>query len=298
MRSTKLDFNSLRIFVASAHKGSFTLAAKSLDIPLPTVSRRMLELEKDLQTQLFERSTRGCVVTEAGARLLAQVSPGIEMLSEFESSSVLESPALSGRLRLSLPQSFRPVWQLLGRFQRENPNIRVSVHSTERRVDLVADGIDVALRVGALSDDTIVARHVADFRHILVCSPEMAQRLTHIRQPQEIVSVPCAAWGSAIDDRPVWRLGGMAIAVEPTLMVNDYLQLLDRAVAGDVLTELPSFLAAEQLRSGRLVEILPDHPFSPSPIHLIYRRLRHPRNTVRSYVDFCAAHLPAYMAAQ
>ncbi|WP_372393363.1 LysR family transcriptional regulator [Xanthomonas sp. NCPPB 3582] len=298
MRSIKLDFNSLRIFVASAQKGSFTLAAKSLGIPLPTVSRRMLELEKDLQTQLFERSTRGCSVTEAGTRLLAQVSPGIEMLSEFESTSLLESPTLSGRLRLSLPQSFKPVWQLLGRFQRENPNIRVSVHSTERRVDLVADGIDVALRVGAISDDTIVARHVADFRHVLVANPEMAQRLTHVKQPQDIGAVPCATWGSGIDDRPIWRLGGMAVAVEPSLMVNDYLQLLDRVLAGDVLTELPSFLAAEHLRNGRLVEMLPNHPFSPSPIHLVYRRLRHPRNTVRTYVDFCADHLPEYIAAQ
>ncbi|NIJ79268.1 LysR family transcriptional regulator [Xanthomonas cannabis] len=298
MKSVKLDFNSLRIFVASAQKGSFTLAAKSLDMPLPTVSRRMLELERDLQTQLFERSTRGCTVTEAGARLLAQVAPGIEMLSEFESTSVLESPTLSGRLRLSLPQSFRPIWQLLGTFQRENPNIRVSVYSTERRVDLLADGVDVALRVGPISDDSVVARHVASFRHVLVASPEMATRAADVREPQDVHSVPCATWGSAIDERPVWRLGGSAISVEPGLMVNDYLHLRDRAIAGDFLTELPSFLAAEPLRNGHLVEVLPNHPFPQSPIHLVYRRLRHPRATVRSYVDFCAEQLPAYIDAQ
>lgn len=297
LRATKLDLNSLRMFVAAAQKGSFTLAAKGLGVPLPTISRRLLDLEKDLQTQLFERSTKGCSVTEAGARLLAQVAPGIEMLSEFESASILESPTLSGRLRLSLPQSFRPVWQLLSRFQRENPDIQVSVHSTERRVDLVADGIDVALRVGAISDDTVIARHVADFRHVLVTSPEMAKRLTHVRQPTDIVSATCATWGSAVDNQPVWNLGGISVAVEPRLMVNDYLQLADRALAGDALTELPSFLAAEHLRSGRLVEILPDHPFPLSPLHLVYRRLRHPRTTVRAYVDFCANHLPEYLGA-
>lgn len=298
MKSIKLDFNSLRMFVASAQRGSFTLAAKSLHIPLPTVSRRMVELERELQTQLFERSTKGCVVTEAGARLLAQVAPGIEMLNEFESTSVLESPTLSGRLRLSLPQSFRPLWQLLGRFQREHPNIKVSVYSTERRVDLLADGVDVALRVGAISDDSIIARRVAEFRHILVASPQMAQRLAHIEHPSDLATVPCATWGSALDERPVWRLGTHPISVDPGLMVNDYLHLLDRAVAGDFLTELPSFLAAEHLRNGRLIEVLPDHPFSLSPIHLIYRRLRHPRATVRSYVDFCAEHLPRYIEAQ
>lgn len=298
MKSLKLDFNSLRIFVASAQRGSFSLAAKSLDVPLPTVSRRMLELERDLQTQLFERSTKGCTVTEAGARLLAQVAPGIEMLSEFESTSVLESPTLTGRLRLSLPQSFKPAWQVLGAFQRENPNIQVSVQSTERRLDLVADGVDVALRVGAISDDAVVARHVADFRHILVASPDMATRLAHVRQPQDIGHVPCATWGSALDQQPTWRLGTAVIGVEPALMVNDYLHLRDRALAGDVLTELPSFLAAEHLRNGRLVEILPAHPFPLSPMHLIYRRLRHPRATVRTYVDYCATNLPACLAAQ
>ncbi len=298
MKSIKLDFNSLRIFVASAQKGSFSLAARSLEIPLPTVSRRMLDLERELQTQLFERSTKGCTVTEAGARLLAQVAPGIEMLSEFESTSVLESPSLSGRLRLSLPQSFKPVWQLLGVFQRENPNIRVSVHSTERRLDLVADGVDVALRVGPISDDSVVARHVADFRHILVASPQMASRLTHLQHPRDIHSIACATWGSALEGTPTWRLGAVAVSVEPALMVNDYLHIRDRALAGDVLTELPSFLAAEALRNGSLVEILPDHPFPSSPIHLVYRRLRHPRATVRTYLDYCAAHLPAYLAAQ
>lgn len=293
LRAQKLDYNSLRIFVATAHQGSFSLAAKSLGIPLPTVSRRMLELERDLKTQLFDRTTRGCVVTEAGARLLAQVGPGIEILNEFESASPQDDSRLNGRLRLSMPQSFGPWWELLGDFQRLHPGIKVSIHSTERRLDLLADGVDVALRVGAISDDTVVARHLGDFRHILVAGPRLAAKACHFTQPAEVMEMPCAAWASAIDAQAVWKLGETEVRPHAALLVNDYLHLRDRALAGDVLTELPSFLAAKDIREGRLVEILPTHPFPQSSLHLVYRRLRYPLAIVRAYIDFCTANFPA-----
>ncbi|MHA6833489.1 LysR family transcriptional regulator [Ralstonia pseudosolanacearum] len=287
MRAQKLDYNSLRIFVVTAHSGSFTLAAKSLGIPLPTVSRKMLELEQDLKTQLFDRTTRGCTVTDAGARLLAQIGPGVEILNEFESTSQLDNSQLVGRLRLSLPQSFGPWWELLGQFQRLNPGIKVSIYSTERRVDLLSDGVDVALRVGSISDESVVARHLGDFRHVLVASPELAKRASHFSQPSDIYELPCATWGSAMDEQPIWRLGGSPIKVNAALVVNDYLQLRDRALSGDFLTELPSFLAAKDISEGRLVEVLPSHPLPYSSLHLVYRKLRYPSAIVRSYIDFC-----------
>lgn len=290
MRENRLDYNALKIFVTVAHCGSFTSAAKSLDIPLPTVSRKMLELERDLKAQLFDRTTRGSMLTDAGARLLAQVGPGIEILDEFDRTSPLDSSQLAGRLRLSLPQSFGPWWELLGQFQRLNPGIKVSIYSTERRVDLLSDGVDVALRVGAIADDSVIARRLGDFRHILVASPELAKRAHHFSQPSDIHQLPCATWGSAMDEQPVWRLGNTAINVNAALVVNDYLHLRDRALSGDFLTELPSFLAAKDIREGRLVEILPDHPFPYSSLHLVYRKLRYPSAVVRSYIDFCSEH--------
>ncbi|MDR8071907.1 LysR family transcriptional regulator [Burkholderia cenocepacia] len=277
--------------------GSFTVAAKSLGIPLPTVSRKMLELERDLKTQLFDRTTRGCAVTDAGARLLAQIGPGVEMLNEFENTAQLDSTQLTGRLRLSLPQSFGPWWELLGMFQRLNPGIRVSIYSTERRVDLLSDGIDVALRVGAISDESVVTRHLGDFRHILVGSPSLVTGTARVTEPADISKLPCAAWGSTIDEQPVWKLGTSSVSINASLIVNDYLHLRDRALAGDFLTELPFFLAAKDLREGRLVEVLPDHPFPSSSLHLVYRRLRYPLAIVRSYVDFCTTNFPHFLDA-
>lgn len=295
MRVPKLDYNSLRIFVASAQSGSFTLAAKNLDIPLPTVSRRILELERDLNAQLFDRTARGCTVTDAGEQLLARIGPGVEILNEFESTSQLDSSQLVGRLRLSLPQSFGPWWELLGMFQRNNPGVNVSIYSTERRVDLLADGVDVALRVGSISDDSVVARHMGNFRHILVANPALAKGASHFTHPSDVLKLPCATWGSSIDEQPVWRMGESSINVNAALIVNDYLHLRDRALAGDFLTELPSFLAGRDLKEGRLVEVLPDHPFPYSSLHLVYRKLRYPRAIVRSYIEFCTANFPHFL---
>ncbi len=250
-----------------------------------------MELESDLKVQLLERTARGCRVTEAGSRLFEHASGGIEALQEAERSIMSEQARLVGRLRLSLPQSFEPWWELLGLFQRAHPDIQVSVYSTERRVDLFADGVDVALRVGAIADDTVVARQMLTFRHILVASPQVVERHGALNHPTDLSRYPCAAWGSTLDARPIWTLGGHAHKVSATFTVNDYLHLRARALAGDIVTELPSFLAAEHLKKGDLVELLSEHPFPDTPLNLVYRRQRHASTIVRAYLDFCSTHL-------
>ncbi|MEF0944075.1 LysR family transcriptional regulator [Rhizobium sp. BR 362] len=279
------------MFIAVTQTGSLSAAATRIGVPLPTLSRKIALLESDLNMQLLERTARGCRVTEAGSRLFEHASGGIEALQEAERLIMSAQARLVGRLRLSLPQSFEPWWELLGLFQRAHPDIQISVYSTERRVDLLADGVDVALRVGAIADDTVVARHMLSFRHILVASPRLVERPGALNHPADLNRYPCAAWGSTLDARPVWMLGGHSSPVPATFTVNDYLHLRARAIAGDVVTELPSFLAAEPLKRGELVELLPEHPFPDTPLHLVYRRQRHPSTIVRTYLDFCSTHL-------
>lgn len=287
-----MDYNAVHMFVAVAQTGSLSAAAVRLAVPLPTLSRKIAELEADLKVQLLERTARGCKMTQAGSRLYDHASTGIEALQEAERALLSEQVKLIGRLRLSLPQSFEPWWDLLAEFQRAHPGIQVSVYSTERRVDLLADGVDVALRVGPIADDTVVARHMLSFRHILVASPELVSRLGGPKEPSDLERYPCAAWGSTLDARPAWTLGGKILQIGAAFTVNDYGHLRTRALAGDVVTELPSFLAAEHLRSGKLVELLEDHPFPASPLHLVYRKQRHPSTIVRAYLDFCKGQVP------
>ncbi|UIJ46034.1 LysR family transcriptional regulator [Sphingomonas cannabina] len=292
-----MDLNAARMFVAVVQAGSLSAAAARLDIPLPTLSRRIRALERQLDVQLLERSARGTRLTDAGNRLYEHAGRGVEALLEAEQAVVSDQAQLKGRLRLSLPQSFEPWWDLLAAFQHRYPDIQVHVHSTERRVDLTEDGIDVALRVGAIVHETMVARHMLSYRHVLVASPELVGRLGMPAEPDALHRLPCAAWASRVDVPPRWELGGHRIEPRSILSTNDYHHLRRRALDGDVVTELPPFLAGPAIREQRLVPLLPGHPLPEQAIHLLYPAHRHPSTIVRTYLDFCRGYLPRIVAA-
>jgi DNA-binding transcriptional LysR family regulator len=292
-----MDLNALRMFVAVVQAGSLSAAGSRLGIPLPTLARRIRELERQLKVQLLERSTRGAKPTDAGSRLYEHANRNIEALLEAEQTVVRDQAGLKGRLRLSLPQTVLPWWELLAAFQRRYPNIEIYVYSTDRRVDLIEDGIDVALRVGAIVHEAMVARRILSFRNIVVASPELVKRLGLPDEPSALQRYPCAVWASRNDAPPRWELGGHEIEPNAVLATNDYHHLCCRALAGDVVTELPPFLAAAPLRERRLVPLLPEYPLPEWHISLLYPPRRHQSTIVRAYLDFCQSYLPNVIQA-
>lgn len=292
-----MDLNAVQMFVSVAQAGSLSAGAARLRLPLPTVSRRIRELERQLSVQLLERSVRGTRLTDAGARLYEHASRGIEALSEAEQAVVSDQAQLKGRLRLSLPPAFEPWWELLSQFQHRYPGIQLHVFSTERRVDLVEDGIDVALRVGTIVHETMVARRMLAYRHVLVAGRTLIARLGLPESVEALHRFPCAAWSSGADVASSWHLGEETIAPRTVLTTNDYAHLRNRALAGDVVTELPPFLAASALRQGDLVALLPDKPMPEMQINLLYPSHRHPSAIVRTYLDFCQQQLPLLLTS-
>jgi DNA-binding transcriptional LysR family regulator len=292
-----MDLDATRMFVAVVQTGSLSAAATRLGTPLPTLSRRIRDLERQLKVQLLERSARGTKLTDAGTRLYEHASRGIEALLEAEQAVVSDQARLKGRLRLSLPQSFEPWWDLLAAFQRRYSEIQVHVYSTERRVDLIEDGVDVALRVGTIVHETMVAQHVLSYRHVLVASPRLVERFGLPAQPDALHRFPCAVWASGIDVPARWELGGQVIEPKAVLSTNDYHHLRSRALDGDVVTELPPFLAAAPIREKRLVPLMPQHPLPEQSINLLYPPHRHQSTIVRTYLDFCQSYLPKIVQA-
>jgi DNA-binding transcriptional LysR family regulator len=292
-----MDLNAVRMLVAVVQSGSLSSAATRLEIPLPTLSRRIRDLERQLKVQLLERSARGTKLTDAGARLYEHAGWGIETLLDAERAVVNDQANLKGRLRLSLPQTFEPWWDLLSAFQRRYPDIEVYLYSTERRVDLVEDGIDVALRVGAIVHEAMVARRVLSFRNVLVASPQLVKRFGVPRHPDALQRLPCGVWASRIDDRARWELGGHIVEPRAVLSTNDYHHLCIRALRGDVVTELPPFLAAGPIRDKHLVPLLPRYPLPEWSLNLLYPPHRHQSTIVRTYLDFCQSYLPKIIQA-
>ena len=292
-----MDLNAVRMFVAVVQAGSLSAAATRLDIPLPTVSRRIRDLERQLEVQLLERSARGAKLTDAGARLYEHAGRGIETLLDAERAIATDQANLKGRLRLSLPQTFEPWWDLLSAFQRRYPDIEIYLYSSERRVDLVEDGIDVALRVGAIVHEAMVARRVLSFRNVLVASPQLVKRFGAPKHPDALQRLPCGVWASRIDDRVRWQLGEHSVEPRAVLSTNDYHHLCTRALRGDVVTELPPFLAAGHIRDKRLVPLLPQHKLPEWSLNLLYPPHRHQSTIVRTYLDFCQSYLPKIVQA-
>jgi len=172
----------------------------------------------------------------------------------------------------------------------------VVVYTTERAVDLSLGGIDIALRIGPVVHECLVARRLLRYRHALVASPTLLERFGTPTSPDALFALPTAIWVRDANAHRPWLLGEREIEPAAVLAVNDYLHLRRRAIAGDVVTELPPFLAAEALREGRLVALLPDHPFPEQEVSLLYQRQLQPSRVVRAYLDHCQRAVGGYLA--
>lgn len=290
-----MDLNALEMFVLAAETGSLSSAARRGGIPLPTLSRRIRALEKQLGARLLERGAQRLALTDAGRRLYERAAPGLEVLADAKRSAMDAHASMAGTLRVSIPPDFEPWWDLLARFQRIHPQAALQVLVSERRVDLVADGIDVALRVGELGDSEDVARPVAAYRHVLVASPSLLAGSRPITRPAHLDGLPCGAFGLR-PDRTRWELGGKAFVFTPRVVANQYASLRALALAGACITELPPFLARDHLARGELVRVLPQMLMPDKRLSLVFPSNRFVPTLVREYIDFCARLGPALVA--
>lgn len=283
-----MDLNSVRLFVAAVQAGSLSEAARRAGVPLPTVSRRVRNLEDELGARLLERSAQGLKLTDAGARLFASVEPALAILVQAE-QGVHDTAGVAGRLRVSLPPHFEPLWSVFEGFGERHAGVRFDIFVTDRRVDLVSDGIDVAIRVGEGGSSSYIGRTLARYRHRLVAAPAYLEGLA-IEHPRDLTRLSCACWRSAAS--PSWQLGDEALALEPLVATNDYQHLLHLALSGRVVTELPPFLAHGPLERGQLVEVLPDHPLPRQTVRALVADARLLSPLVRHFLDFVAETVP------
>ena len=183
------DLNSLAIFAKVVEAEGFSEAARRLKIPISTVSRRVAELEDQLRVRLLERSTRNLRLTDVGAEVLEHAQRSAELSEAVDSLVSNQLSTVAGVLRLSAPPSISDTLlaPLLGAFQASHPNLRIQVLVTDRFVDLIAEGIDLAFRFGALRDSSLVARKILTYRHQLVASPAYLERVQAPRSPRDLL---------------------------------------------------------------------------------------------------------------
>lgn len=291
---------AMRIFARVAHLGSFTKAAEQLQLPRPTVSNAVQYLEKHLKIRLLQRTTRRVALTAEGAtyyercvRLLADLDD-VETLFEDAGTSP------RGVIRVDLPERFalNQVIPALPVFHARYPDLRVVISTTDRFVDLVADGIDCAVRVGVLSDTSLVARRVGEMAQINCASPAYLARHGTPRSPDELPDHVAVGYFSSRTGRELdWEYADMdsgdvhTVKMHSVVSVNSSQAYLACCVAGLGLIQAPRDGLAPLLADGALVEVLPEWNAGPLPVSVVFPTGRHLAPRVRIFVDWLAETL-------
>lgn len=252
----------LAAFLAVAETGSFTGAAKKLGRDASIVSRRVSQLEQQLGVRLLSRTTRRVALTEVGALYQRRIQGILDELAEAsrEASEVASSP--QGLLRISLPVTFGRQWiaPLLPRFLARHPQIRIDASFSDRQVDVVSEGFDVAIRVGVLRDSSLAARKLASYRNLLVAAPSYIASHGKPRTPNDLKKHSCIGF-SGLRSWPDWPLtrGDQRKTVRPAgpLVADNSEAVLIATIAGAGITLAADWLAGPALREGKLVEVLP-----------------------------------------
>jgi len=293
------DLNSLAIFAKVVEARSFSVAARRLKMPISTVSRRVAELEDQLGVRLLERSTRNLRLSDIGAEILGHAQRAAELSETLDIAVSNQLSTVAGILRLSAPPSLSDTLlaPLLCAFQASYPHVRVEVLVTQRHVDHIAEGVDLAFRLGVLKDSSLVARQILTYRRQLVAAPAYLRRVEPPKTPKDLLKHRLLAFARRPGD-PSWTFVHQSgretqtISFAPHLSMNDYAGLTPALLAGAGIGELPPVVQPELLRDGRLVEVMPDWRFPPWDLSVVHLGNRHISRPVRVFKEFAVQMAP------
>jgi DNA-binding transcriptional LysR family regulator len=299
LREAMADLNSLAVFAKVAEASSFSEAARRLKLPVSTVSRRIAELEDQLGVRLLERSTRSLRLTELGAEVLEYAARSAELSEAVESIVSNRLSAVSGSLRLSAPPSISDtlLTPLVTAFQASYPNVRVQILVTDRFVDHIAEGIDLAFRLGALRDSSLVAKRLLTYRHQLLASPAYLRGRDEPKKPQDLLNHRLLAflhWRPDISWSFIHKDGQdkETLSFQPFLAMNDYAGLAPALLDGAGIGELPPVVRPELVRTGKLVEVMPDWRFRTFDLSLVHLGSRHISKPCRLFKELATQMAP------
>lgn len=287
-------FETLQTFVAVVEAGSFSAAAARLDCAKSAASRQVAALEGHLGVQLLNRTTRRLSLTDAGREFYERAQRILADLEEAELSVAAEQTALRGRLRLAAPLSFglRHLAPALDEFLADHPELVLDLDLDDRRINLVEEGFDLALRIGELADSSLVARPLAPIRMQLCASPAYLRRHGTPQTPADLAFHAGLVYGN-IPEAQQWRFLDAndkvhSVKVPARLRANNGDVLVQAALAGLGLVVTPTFIAHRALAAGELVPVLPEYRAPGTRAYAVYPSRRHLPQRVRVLIDFLA----------
>jgi DNA-binding transcriptional LysR family regulator len=289
------NLTDIAVFVRVVERGSFTLAADDLSLSRAAVSKYVSRLEQRLGARLLHRTTRRLSLTEAGAALFEASRGALERIEEAEAAVAHYQAAPRGRLRVSAPMSFGilHLGTAVAEFSRAYPDVTIDLKLDDRFVNLVEEGVDVAVRIGALTDSSLVARRIATTQAVACAAPAYLEDRGEPQTPEDLVGHDCLLY-AYLSSANVWRFQGpdgreIPVAVSGPMRVNNGILLADAASAGCGIVMGPSFYVASRIRSGELRRILKAYRPPELGIHAVYPQRDFVPPKVRAFVDFLVA---------
>ncbi len=281
-------FLAMRTFCTVAKSGSFTAAAEQLELSPQLVSKYVSQLEQHLGVRLLNRTTRRVHITEAGERYLARALFVLDEIEDMENVAGESQHEARGRLRLSAPVSFgiKHLSGLFNDFQQAHPGVTIDCQLNDRKVDIVEEGFDIALRVGQLKDSSLIAKKLAAVRIVICASPEYLARMGTPTSLEDLKTHRYLRY-SYLDPTPGTEVhNALCENEENNFVCNNGDTLSQMAVQGAGIALQPTFICGDALSSGDLVEILPQLSPPEMGLFAIYAHRQLLASKVRTFLDF------------
>jgi DNA-binding transcriptional LysR family regulator len=289
-------FEALTAFVAVAKAGGFSAAGRELGIPLPTISRRVIELEETLGARLFHRTTRRVELTEQGKTFFAACQRVLEDLKDAEEALGGEYRTPKGELSITAPIGFGRlhVQPVALEFLATYPEVNLKLLLVDRLVNLLEEHIDAALRIADLPDSSLVARALGHIQMLVCASPKYLRRRGNPTHPRELIEHDCIAWSTLLPVNSWWFREDNAdvtfpIRVRLSTTISE--SALAAAESGLGLLQTTSYQAASALHDERLVRVLSEYDCAATPVSLVYPSSRLVPLKLRAFLDFATPRL-------
>jgi DNA-binding transcriptional LysR family regulator len=286
--------SGIGVLAAVVSSGSFARAAEALGLSASGVSRAIARLEARVGTRLLDRTTRSLRLTDEGLQFYEQIGPLLDGLEEATRLAAGASEAVRGRLRVNVDPFFSRLVLAprLPEFLTRHPMLELEVFTRDTVGELVADGVDVAVRFGPPAAPSLIARKLLDTRILTVAAPAYLDARGRPTTPSELVDHVCIRFRDPASGRPFeWEFqrGDEVLPVETTgpLLVTDVGTMLGACIAGAGVAQVMALGVQDALQDGRLVELFPDWPGETFPLYALHPSRHHPPAKVREFIDFC-----------
>ena len=292
-----LDLNDILVFARVVEAGSFTAAARLLDMPKTTVSRRIAALEREVGIRLLQRTTRSLSVTDAGRLYYDRSSQALRTIQDANLRLAEARAEPSGTIRISAPVGFGSFLSgTVSSFLAMYPKTMVELRLTDDRLNLVEDGIDLAFRTGVLPDSTLIARKLGSTHRILCASPDYLAGRGVPEAPADLAFHHCVIAGKSAASAH-WLLEGPhgqeTVMVSGRFAANEMQAVIAAAIAGYGIAQLPDRMAEASIADGRLRRVLDDYTTPAGGLYAVYPSSRHLSPAVKAFIELAAERLSA-----